>query len=153
MVDGVTGYRLEAIKVVVDQSSVQLPDQFKSPLVSTYTYYPASADIIKGNSGKALQLFANNTNTKGFIYQIKGVDTADPPAPSPVAEGTPISGDEAEYYVIYEYNEASNTIVKLDGTVNYNIGIKGKGFLSYNRGRNNRHAQSQGGCAAGRVDQ
>ena len=140
MVDGVTDYRLEAIKVVVDQSSVQLPDQFKSPLVSTYTYYPASADIIKGNSGKALQLFANNTNTKGFIYQIKGVDTADTPAPSPVAEGTPISGDEAEYYVIYDYNEASNTIVKLDGSVNYNIGIKGKGFLSYNRGRNNRPA-------------
>ena len=140
MVDGVNGYRLEAIKVVVDQSSVQLPDQFKSPLVSTYTYYPASADIIKGNSGKALQLFANNTNTKGFIYQIKGVDTADTPETKPVAEGTPISGDEAEYYVIYVYNEASNTIVKLDGTVNYNIGIKGKGFLSYNRGRNNRPA-------------
>ena len=140
MVDGVTGYRLEAIKVVVDQSSVQLPDQFKSPLVSTYTYYPESADIVKGNSGNALQLFANNNKTKGFIYQIKGVDTADTPAPSPVAEGTPISGDEAEFYVIYDYNEASNTIVKLDGSVNYNIGIKGKGFLSYNRGRNNRPA-------------
>lgn len=140
MVSGVNGYRLEAIKVVVDQSSVQLPDQFKSPLVSTYTYYPASADIIKGNSGKALQLFANNTNTKGFIYQIKGVDNSDTPTTSPVDEGTPISGDEAEYYVIYEYNEASNTIVKLDGSVNYNIGIKGKGFLSYNRGRNNRPA-------------
>lgn len=140
MVDGVTGYRLEAIKVVVDQSSVQLPDQFKSPLVSTYTYYPASTDIVKGNSGKALQLFENNTNTKGFIYQIKGVDTADTPEPTPVDEGTPISGDEAEYYVIYEYNEASNTIVKLDGSVNYNIGIKNKGFLAYNRGRNNRPA-------------
>lgn len=140
MVDGVNGYRLEAIKVVVDQSSVQLPDQFKSPLVSTYTYYPASADIVKGNSGKALQLFENNTNTKGFIYQIKGVDTADTPEPTPVAEGTSISGDEAEYYVIYEYNEASNTIVKLDGSVNYNIGIKNKGFLAYNRGRNNRPA-------------
>lgn len=140
MVDGVNGYRLEAIKVVVDQSSVQLPDQFKSPLVSTYTYYPASADIVKGNSGKALQLFANNTNTKGFIYQIKGVDNNDTRTTSPVDEGTPISGDEAEFYVIYEYNEASNTIAKLDGSVNYNIGIKGKGFLSYNRGRNNRPA-------------
>ena len=140
MVSGVNGYRLEAIKVVVDQSSVQLPDQFKSPLVSTYTYYPESADIIKGNSGSALQLFTNNNKTKGFIYQIKGVDTADTPAPTPVDEGTSISGDEAEFYVIYDYNEASNTIVKLDGSVNYNIGIKGKGFLSYNRGRNNRPA-------------
>ena len=140
MVSGVNGYRLEAIKVVVDQSSVQLPDQFKSPLVSTYTYYPESADIVKGNSGNALQLFTNNNKTKGFIYQIKGVDNNDSPTTSPVAEGTPISGDEAEFYVIYDYNEASNTIVKLDGSVNYNIGIKGKGFLSYNRGRNNRPA-------------
>ena len=138
MVSGVTGYRLEAIKVVVDQSSVELPSQFKSPLATNYRYYPASA-VVKGNTGKALQLFENNVKTKGFIYQVKSVDTADP-TETPVTEGTAVSGDNAEYYVIYDYVGDDNSIVELNGSVNYNISIKNKGFLSYNRGRNNRPA-------------
>ena len=138
MVSGVTGYRLEAIKVVVDQSSVELPSQFKSPLATNYRYYPASA-VVKGNTGKALQLFENNVKTKGFIYQVKSVDTADP-TETPVTEGTAVSGDNAEYYVIYDYVGDDNSIVVLNGSVYYNISIKNKGFLSYNRGRNNRPA-------------
>ncbi|MBR3648015.1 MAG: hypothetical protein IKN59_06485 [Paludibacteraceae bacterium] len=137
MVSEVTGYRLEALRVVVDQSSVELPNQFKSPLATNYRYYPTSA-IVTGNSSRALQLFANNTKTKGYIYKVKHVDTDDSEV-APVTEGTAIEGDNAEYYVIYDYNEA-NTIAQLDGSVQYNIGIKNKGFLSYNRGRNNRPA-------------
>ena len=131
MVDAVTGHRLEAIRVVVEQTSVELPAQFKSPLATDYTYYEPK-DITVGSVTK---LFANTNNpNKGVLYDVKVS-----PAPEPVAEGTPISGTTAEYYVVYTYN-ASNTIAKLDGTVNYNIGIKGKGFLAYNRGRNNRPA-------------
>lgn len=36
----VTGYRLEAVKVVVnDQTTVELPAHYKSPLATGFTYY------------------------------------------------------------------------------------------------------------------
>ena len=128
MRDAVTGHRLEAIKVVVDQSSVELPSHFKSPLATDYTYYEPNDITI----GSVVQIYENNNSTKGTIYDVKA-------SPTPVDEGTPISGATAEYYVVYTYN-TSNTVAKLDGSVNYNIGIKNKGFLAYNRGRNNRPA-------------
>jgi hypothetical protein len=130
----VTGYRLEALKVVVDNvDQVGLPAHYKSPLATGFTYYKAS-DITKDKNSAAI--YDNNGSTKGVRHKVKGVDTADP-APTPVAEGTGIT--ETDYYVIYTYN-ASNTIAKLDGSVRYNIKIKNKGFLAYNRGRNNRPA-------------
>ena len=130
----VNGWRLEAVKVVVDNvTEVGLPSHYKSPLATGFTYYKAS-DITNG--GKAATLYDNNSATKGVRYKVKGVDTADD-APTPVAEGSNITG--TDYYVIYTYN-ASNTIAKLDGSVRYNIKIKDKGFLALNRGRNNRPA-------------
>ena len=129
-------YRLEAFKVVVDnQSTVELPGHYKSPLATGFTYYKPE-DII-GHGGSAVNLYDYGPN-KGVLYKVKGVDTADP-VPTAVAEGATITGSTAEYYVIYTYN-ASNTIAKLDGSVNYNIGVNGKGFLALNRGRNNRPA-------------
>ena len=140
MKDAVTGHRLEAFKIVVDnQSTVELPAHYKSPLATGFTYYK-SEDII-GHGSSAISLYDGVASRKGVLYKVKGVDTADP-APTSVAEGTAITTNTAEYYVVYTYNEASNdgSIAKLDGSVNYNIGVKGKGFLSLNRGRNNRPA-------------
>ena len=122
-------HRLEAVKIVVDnQTSVELPAHYKSPLATGFTYYAPSQITI----GSTVQLYANNTNTKGTLYDVKGGATT-------TAEGTAIPGTTAEYYVVYTYN-TSNTIAKLDGTVRYNIGIKDKGYLSLNRGRSNRPA-------------
>lgn len=129
-----------AFKVVVDnQTTVELPAHYKSPLATGFTYYETKD--IEGHGGPAISLYDNVANAKGVLYKVKGVDTADP-APTEVAEGTAITTTTAEYYVVYTYDEASNdgSIAKLDGSVNYNIGVKGKGFLSLNRGRNNRPA-------------
>lgn len=132
MKDAVSGHRLEALKIVVDnQTQVELPAHYKSPLATGFTYYKPD-DITKG--GSAISLYDNVADCKGILYDVKAS-----PTPSPVAEGTAINTATAEYYVIYTYN-SSNTIAKLDGTVNYNIGVKNKGFLSLNRGRNNRPA-------------
>lgn len=127
--DVVVGHRLEAVKVVVDkQSTVELPAHYKSPLATGFTYY-AQADI---TIGATVQLYTDNSNTKGTLYDVKGGAT-------PIAEGTNIPGTTAEYYVVYTYN-SSNTVAQLDGSQEYNIHVKGKGFLALNRGRNNRPA-------------
>jgi hypothetical protein len=136
MKSSITGYRLEAFKVVEEnQSNVELPAHYKSPLAKDFTYY--KPEDISGHGGSAVSLYDNGPN-KGVLYKVKGVDTDDP-KPTAVAEGTTIEGNSAEYYVVYSYDE-SNTIAKLDGLVRYNIEIKNKGFLSLNRGRNNRPA-------------
>ena len=132
MKGAVTGHRLEAFKVVVDnQSTVELPAHYKSPLATGFTYYEPK-DITIG--GSAISLYDGVADCKGILYD---VNTS--PTPSPVAEGTAITTNTAEYYVVYTY-KTDNTIAKLDGSLNYNIGVKGKGFLSLNRGRNNRPA-------------
>ena len=133
----VNGYRLEALKVVVDnQTAVELPAQFKSPLATNFRYYATGS--VEGHGTSAINLYDYGPN-KGVIYKVKGVDTAD--SETRVTEGTTISGSTAEYYVIYSLiDDEDNEIAMLDGTVNYNIAIKNKGFLALNRGRNNRPA-------------
>ena len=146
----VTGYRLEAVKVVANnQTTVELPAQYKSPLVTpgSFKYYKKD-DVTTYSSGTAQNLF-DNGKIKGVLYQIKGEDTPGDASDdaTPVSEGATISGNTAEYYVVYTYN-ASNTIAQLDGSVRYNIRTKYKdkgeykdrGFIALNRGRNNRPA-------------
>ena len=147
----VHGWRLEAFKVVVNnQGKLELPAQYKSPLVTSgsFKYYKAS-DVNKYSSGTALNLF-DVGSIKGVLYRINGEETeTTEDDPTPVTEGTTLSGTTDEYYVVYTYN-ASNTIAKLDGNVRYNIRTKyrsndkdtwkDKGFFALNRGRNNRPA-------------
>ncbi len=145
MQSDLTGKRLEAAKITVTQSKVELPAEYKSPLATNFRYYSKSDVNV---SASAVKIFENYNNLKGFHYQVKGIDTADP-TPSPVAEGTTPPEGKVDYYVIYDYNEA-NSIVQLDGSVKYNIHTKGrskttdpfknKGFMALNRGRNNRPA-------------
>ena len=147
MKPGITGWRLEAVKVVANnQSTLELPMQYKSPLATGFTYYAVS-DVTKYAGGTAQNLFDNGP-IKGVLYMINGEDTETPDDdPTPVSEGTILSGSTAEYYVVYTYN-TSNSIAKLDGSVRYNIRTKykdnkiwkDKGFFALNRGRNNRPA-------------
>lgn len=140
----VTGYRLEAVKVVVnDQTTVELPAHYKSPLATGFTYY--KPEDITGHGSSAVSLYDGVASRKGILYKVNGEDTPGDTSDdaTPVSEGSaPYNNNTAEYYVVYTYSEAANdgSIAKLDGTVNYNIGVKGKGFLSLNRGRNNRPA-------------
>jgi len=135
----ISGKRLEAFKVTVKgKSQLELPAQYKSPLATGFTYY-AESDVTK--SDNAVKLFdATNNQNKAYYYTINGGASA-------VTEGTTLPAGTAEYYVVYTYN-TSNTIAKLDGSVKYNINtigydkstVKEKGFMAYNRGRNNRPA-------------
>ena len=119
--------RTEAIRVyVTNGSTVVLPDQFKSPLATDYTYY-ASTDITK--SGSAQSIYQNH-GTKYYTYTINGGAT-------PLTPGSSISQD-CDIYVTYSYDNATSPI-DLNGGMAYNISI-GDGFLAYNRGRNNRVA-------------
>ena len=123
----VSDIRTEAIRVyVTNGSTVELPDQFKSPLATDYTYY-ASADITK--SGTAQTIYQNNV-TKYYTYTINGGAT-------PLTPGSSIS-ENCDIYVTYSYNNATSPI-DLSGGKSYNISI-GDGFLAFNRGRNNRVA-------------
>ena len=145
----ITGWRLEAVKVIANnQSKLELPAQYKSPLATGFTYYKAS-DVAQYYEGTAQNLFDNGP-IKGVLYQIKGEETPDDDGDdaTPVGEGATLSGSTAEYYVVYTYN-ASNGIAKLDGSEHYNIKTKykdnsknwqDKGFIALNRGRNNRPA-------------
>ena len=146
----VSGYRLEAVKVVVDnQTTVELPAAYKSPLATGFKYYNTSGITIGARAEKLFD--ASNNPNKGILYRVNGEETPEDDADdaTPVAEGTTILGNTAEYYVVYTYN-ASNTIAQLNGEVRYNIKVKGmdkdkgkdkdKGFIALNRGRNNRPA-------------
>ena len=129
--DGTTPYfsdiRTEAIRVfVTNGSTIALPDQFKSPLATDYTYY-ASGDVTKSGTAQAIY---KNHGTKYYTYTIKGGAT-------PLTPGSSISED-CEIYVTYSYDNATSPI-DLNGGMAYNISI-GDGFLAFNRGRNNRVA-------------
>ena len=126
MVDAVNGKRLEAIRVIVDNAvTIQLPDHFKSPLAENFKYW--ADDQVEKSA--VTQLYANNA-TKGIIYNLKAT-------PTETTEGAGVTSD-CEIYVTYTY-KSSNTIADLSGSTTYIIGTT-KGFLTYNRGRNNRPA-------------
>lgn len=128
MVDAVDGKRLEAVRAIVDNAtSIELPAHFKSPLATNFKYY--AADQVEASA--VTELHSGSNRVKGIIYNLKvGAEET--------AEGAAVNAN-MDIYVTYEYNAAENTIVKLDGTGKYIIGVK-KGFLALNRGRNNRPA-------------
>ena len=126
MVDAVDGKRLEAIRVIVDNAAtIELPAHFKSPLAENFKYW-ANDQVEKS---AVTQLYANNA-TKGIIYNLKA-------SPVETTEDASVTSD-CDIYVTYTYN-SSNTIAALNGSKTYIIGTT-KGFLTYNRGRNNRPA-------------
>ena len=74
MKDAITGWRLEAVKVVAKgQSTLELPPHYQSPLATDFKYYKA-ADVSKYNNGAAQNLFDNGP-IKGVLYKINGEDT------------------------------------------------------------------------------
>ena len=127
MVSAVNGKRLEAIRVIVDNAAnIELPDHFKSPLADNFKYW--ADDQVEKSA--ATQLYANNA-TKGIIYNLKA-------SPTETLKGASVTSD-CDIYVTYDFVGNSNSIAALNGTKTYIIGTT-KGFLTYNRGRNNRPA-------------
>ena len=125
--DTYDGKRLEALKITVTNATkVELPAQYRSPLVGTFTYYTSTSFSPSVNAEKIYEY----NNTKYYVYTESGTT-------STLTPGADISSD-CEIYVTYTYN-ASNGIADLSGETVYNIYYHG-GFLAYNRGRNNRPA-------------
>ena len=128
--DAFDGYRLEALRVMVDNAqNVELPAAYKSPLAKNFRYYYDDGTNV--TKAAAANMYSFSEKNKALRYAIAG-------AAVETAERTPItSTKDVHIYVTYEYDGTKG--VKLDGTENYNIPISG-GFLALNRGRNNRLA-------------
>ena len=129
MADGFDGYRLEAVRVMVDNAQiVELPAAYKSPLATNFKYYYDGDNVEKQD---AISMYSFSTKNKSRRYKI--LNTA-----LNTEEKTAItSAKDVHIYVTYDYDDSKG--IKLDGSVNYNIPISG-GFLALNRGRNNRLA-------------
>lgn len=128
--DAFDGYRLEALRVMVDNAqNVELPAAYKSPLATNFKYYYDDGTNV--TKAAAANMYSFSEKNKALRYAIVD-DTKN------TAENTKItSTKDVHIYVTYEYDATKG--VKLDGTENYNIPISG-GFLALNRGRNNRLA-------------
>ena len=127
--DGIfAGKRLEAVRVIDNNATtVQLPDDYKSPLAKNFKYY-ASSNVTKSATAKAMYKFSDKN--KAFYYTITAEDDEHD------IGGNTVSSN-MDVYVTYEYDDSKG--IKLDGTENYNIPMS-SGFLALNRGRNNRIA-------------
>ena len=65
-IEGLNGYRQEAIRVVVTGSNVELPAYLKSPLAKNFTYY--QADFVAKKSNTAEKIYQYNNDTKTLLY-------------------------------------------------------------------------------------
>ncbi|MBR1878021.1 MAG: hypothetical protein IJ814_03330 [Paludibacteraceae bacterium] len=126
-------YRYEALVCTSTSTTVDLPADFKSPLLkdAAYHYYLASDVTITALA----KVYANN-NTKLDLYQISASPTDKKGAT--VADGTHI-------YVVYDYDRSNATYctemgqnLNLNGGAKYNIQLSRDRFLAYNRTRGNR---------------
>ena len=126
-----TNIRLEALRCTSTETTVRLPDAFRSPLAKNFQYWRTATvtantklydDI--GTSPKVLQ-------TRYDIYTAVSTE---------LTENDPVPDGVATIYVTYDYDE-DNTILKLDGAHKYNIALNSGNNLRYlclNKDRNNR---------------
>ena len=124
------GYRLEALRVMVDNAQiVELPAAYKSPLAKNFKYYYDDGTNVTKDAAVAMYNFSEKN--KSLRYKISG-DAVETKEKDDIT-----STKDVHIYVTYEYDDSKG--IKLDGTENYNIPMSG-GFLALNRGRNNRLA-------------
>lgn len=139
--------RVEALRCTSDETTVGLPDKYKSPLAKNYKYYAATTT---GEDGKVTkndltQLYGYN-DTQYYTYTINGTsNNADLPDNDSklLTPGSVIPDGTTDIYVTCEYDN-TQTILDLTGAKLYNVemdmmtGDKIKRFLVLNKDRNNR---------------
>ena len=118
------GVRLEALRCVSNDLTVGLPEDYKSPLATDFTYYAAS-QVTKSASRQKIYEY-NKTTFDTYTIAV---------SPTTLSEGDAIA-DGSDIYVTYSYN-SSNGIVDLTGATEYNIQIADR-FLAFNGDRGNR---------------
>ncbi len=142
-----TNVRVEALRCTSDETTVGLPDKYKSPLAKNFKYYAATTT---GEAGKvtknALTQLYGYIDTQYYTYTINGtVNNADLPDDDSklLAPGSTIPDGTTDIYVTCEYDD-TQTILDLTGNTLYNIemdmmtGAKTKRFLVLNKDRSNR---------------
>ncbi len=140
--------RVEALQCTSEEATVGLPDQFKSPLATTFRYWKNY--ISEKRTYDYLYDYSNNNkivSSKYYIYQCTAVDSyacLSDEIENPAGTSTDAADVPSDIYVTYEYI-GTNDILELNGATNYNVGITNSGkqkFLCYNRSRNNRVANA-----------
>lgn len=140
--------RVEALQCTSEESTIGLPDQFKSPLAKNFRYWTTATstyDFLYDYNHSGTKIVA----TKCYIYQC-AVGNAYECLSNEVTAGDPV-GNNKDIYVTYDYiNDDEdpayrNGILELNGATDYNVEItnsNNKKFLCYNRSRNNRVANA-----------
>ena len=149
--------RVEALLCESDETTIGLPEQFKSPLATGFRYW---GSIKNGTlSYESLYDYGHGTkiiNVKYNIYQCTA-ENKHACLSDELTEGDPV-GSYTDIYVTYDYvNDVHeegwrNGIMELDGATDYNIAItnnKVEKFMCYNRSRNNRVANAQSAGLSG----
>ncbi len=140
LVDFQTNVRVEVLRVVSTDLHVNLPFEYKSPLVTTYHYYAADK-ITKSTNPE--QLYGYN-NTKYYFYTING-STANEDVPGNQLTAGDDCADNIHIYVTYDYNPATSTMDLSADLLNpyssphktYNIHLKDR-MVVLNQKRQNR---------------
>ena len=127
------GKRLEAVRVVDNNATtVNLPEEYKSPLAKNFTYYLDNETNIEKHDAVAMYVYAGDKN-KSRYYNIKA-------GASPINTAEYTVSSNINVYVTYQYDDSKG--VDLSGNTDYNLTMGG-GFIAFNRGRNNRVAVFQ----------
>lgn len=147
--------RVEALVCESDESTVGLPEQFKSPLAKNFQYWASATSSYdklydSGHTGTFI------INTNYYIYQCEAGNKY-ACLSNKLTEGTSV-GSYTDIYVTYDYindGESSgykNGILELDGGTDYNIAFtkdNKEKFMCFNRSRNNRVANANGAALSG----
>ena len=142
-----TNIRVEALQCTSDETTVGLPDQFKSPLATNFQYWGTATSSYgklydSGNGSSKI------ITTKYYLYDCSGGDYAC--LSNKLAEGASV-GAYTDIYVTYDY-DSSNDILDINGGKSYNFGFTKDGkkkYVCYNRSRNNRVANALGSGLSG----
>ena len=97
--------RVEVLRVVSSDLHVNLPFEYKSPLVTTYHYY--AADKITRSTNPE-QLYGYN-NTKYYFYTING-SSANEDVPGNQLTAGATCEDNIDIYVTYDYDPATSSM-------------------------------------------
>ena len=105
LVDFRTNVRVEVLRVVSSDLHVELPFEYKSPLVTTYHYY--AADKITRSTNPE-QLYGYN-NTTYYFYTINS-SSANEDVPGNQLTAGDACDDNIHIYVTYDYDPATSTM-------------------------------------------
>ena len=141
--------RVEALLCESNETTIGLPDQFKSPLINPdgFRYWGSAASTYAS-------LYDAHAGTKiiDVKYNIIQCSAGNPyqNLSNELTAGADV-GSYTDIYVTYEYNSAENNILDLSGATAYNVGFTNgvEKFMVYNRSRNNRVANANSAGLSG----